>query len=30
MTPEGVLTMSQMVPQTLGPDDLLTRTEDNV
>ena len=30
MTPEGVLTMSQVLLQAFGPDDLLTRTEDNV
>ncbi|MEI6621370.1 MAG: cytidine deaminase [Actinomycetes bacterium] len=30
MTPEGILTMKDVLPQAFGPDDLLTRAEDNV
>lgn len=30
MTPEGVLTMKAVLPQAFGPDDLITRKEDNV
>lgn len=30
MTPEGVLTMTDVLPQAFGPDDLITRGEDGV